>query len=191
LIIIFKKIIKKRKFDQNLYSNKKIRHSSSSIENFKYEKNSLDHQPIKHRNHSNERLQKQSITPIIKNIPLVKKSSSENGKLDVVLPSQGLLLCPKEDPTKKKKKKKIAPTNTALLDDDPVLDSILFNEMQSIQQQWQQFLILTMEKELHTNPSDGKKKSKINKFNRTNEFLLSYENLYNFEGMKHWYPVSR
>jgi len=48
-----------------------------------------------------------------------------------------------------------------------------------------------MEKELHTNPSDGKKKSKINKFHRTNEFLLSYENLYNFEGMKHWYPASR
>ncbi len=81
--------------------------------------------------------------------------------------------------------------SSALLDDDPVLDSILFDEIQSVQQQWQQFLILTMEKELHINPSDGKKKLKINKFNRTNEFLLAYENLYDFEGMKHWYPTSR
>jgi hypothetical protein len=63
--------------------------------------------------------------------------------------------------------------------------------MQSVQQQWQQFLILTMEKELHINSSDGKKKFKQNKFNRTNEFLLAYENLYDFEGMKHWYPTSR
>ena len=63
--------------------------------------------------------------------------------------------------------------------------------MQSVQQQWQQFLILTMEKELHINPSDGKKKYKINKFNRTNEFLLAYENLYDFEGMKHWCPTTR
>ncbi len=77
------------------------------------------------------------------------------------------------------------------LDDDPVLDSILFNEMQSVQQQWQQFLTLTMEKELHINPSDGKRKLKLNKFHRTNEFLLAYENLYDFEGMKHWYPASR
>jgi hypothetical protein len=76
-------------------------------------------------------------------------------------------------------------------DDDSVVDSILFNEIQSVQQQWQQFLILTMEKELHINPSDGKKKLKINKFNRSNEFLLAYENLYNFEGMKHWCPTSR
>jgi hypothetical protein len=81
--------------------------------------------------------------------------------------------------------------SSELLDDDPVLDSILFNEMQSVQQQWQQFLILTMEKELHINPSDGKKKLKQNKFNRTNEFLLAYENLYEFEGMKHWNPLSR
>ncbi len=79
----------------------------------------------------------------------------------------------------------------ALLDDDSVLDSILFDEIQSVQQQWQQFLILTMEKELHINPSDGKKKVKINKFHRKNEFLLAYENLYDFEGMKHWYPTSR
>jgi hypothetical protein len=48
-----------------------------------------------------------------------------------------------------------------------------------------------MEKELHINPSDGKKKVKINKFHRTNEFLLAYENLYDFEGMKHWCPTSR
>jgi hypothetical protein len=39
---------------------------------------------------------------------MVKKSSSENQ-----IPSQGLLLCPKEDPIKKKKKKKIAPTITS------------------------------------------------------------------------------
>lgn len=49
---------------------------------------------------------------------LVKKSSVENAKPEAVpsekeipsIPSQGLLLCPKEDPTKKKKKKKIAAT---------------------------------------------------------------------------------
>lgn len=63
--------------------------------------------------------------------------------------------------------------------------------MQSVQQQWQQFSILTMEKELHTNPSDGKKKMRLNKFNRTNEFLLAYESLYDFEGMKHWCPAFR
>ncbi|CAF0809660.1 unnamed protein product [Rotaria sp. Silwood1] len=243
----------KRKFDQNLYSNKKLRHSSSSIikdhlqsnektqceilsktllssnsdtsidENFKCEKNLLDEEldrqkaklktiddkrpkqqlsSNKLRSNSNERLQKKSITTIIKNIPMVKKLSSENQKSEIIssekevlsIPSQGLLLCPKEEPIKKKKKKKIASTiisNTELLDDDSVLDSILFNEMQSVQQQWQQFLILTMEKELHINPSDGKKKSKLNKFNRTNEFLLSYDSLYDFEGMKHWCPTSR
>ena len=63
--------------------------------------------------------------------------------------------------------------------------------MQSIQQQWQQFLTLTMEKELHINSLDGKRKLKLNKFQRTNEYLLAYENLYDFEGMKHWYPTSR
>ncbi|CAF1142407.1 unnamed protein product [Rotaria sordida] len=192
-------------------------------ENFKCEKNlldeELDHQKtklitieekrskqqlsaIKLRSNSNERIQKQSITTIIKNIPMVKKSSSENPKSDIIstekeiLPilSQGLLLCPKEEPIKKKKKKKIASTiisNTESLDDDYVLDSILFNEMQSVQQQWSQFLILTMEKELHINPSDGKKKLKQNKFNRTNEFVLSHDSLYDFEGMKHWCPTSR
>jgi hypothetical protein len=77
------------------------------------------------------------------------------------------------------------------LDDDPVLDSILFDEMHSVQQQWQQFMTLTMEKEFHINSTDGKKKLKRNKFNRTDEFLSAYENLYNFEGMKHWYPTSR
>lgn len=78
-----------------------------------------------------------------------------------------------------------------MLDEDPVLDSILFNEMQSVQQQWQQFLMLTMEKELHMNPSDGKKKSKLNKFIRTDEFLSAYESLYDFEGMKHWHPAPK
>lgn len=72
-----------------------------------------------------------------------------------------------------------------------MVDSILFNEIQSVQQQWQQFLIYTMEKELHIDPSDGKKKNKHNKFHRSNEFLLAYEDLYNFEGMKHWCPLSR
>ncbi len=50
---------------------------------------------------------------------MVKKSSSENRKSDIVspekvtaIPSQGLLLCPKEEPIKKTKKKKIAPTST-------------------------------------------------------------------------------
>jgi hypothetical protein len=38
-------------------------------------------------------------------IPMAQKSLSENQ-----IPSQGLLLCPKEEPIKKKKKKKIAPT---------------------------------------------------------------------------------
>ncbi|CAF2384658.1 unnamed protein product [Rotaria sp. Silwood2] len=243
----------KRKFDQNLYCNKKLRHSSSLIikdhlrsneqtqneilsksllssnsdismdENLKCEKNLLDEEIdrqkarliiieekrskqqsslIKLRSNSNEQIQKQSITTIIKNIPIVKKSSAENSKSEIIstdkevlsIPSQGLLLCPKEEPIKKKKKKKIASTiisSTELLDDDSILDSILFNEMQTVQQQWQQFLILTMEKELHTNPSDGKKKLKLNKFNRTNEFLLSYDSLYDFEGMKHWCPTSR
>jgi len=78
-----------------------------------------------------------------------------------------------------------------LLDDDSFVDSILFNELQSVQQQWQQFLVLTMEKELHIQPSDGKKKLKISKFHRTNEFLLAYENLYSFDGMKHWCPMFR
>ena len=63
--------------------------------------------------------------------------------------------------------------------------------MQSVQQQWQQFLILTMEKELHIDSSDGKKKLKLNKFSRTNEFFLAYENLFDFEGMKHWYPANK
>ena len=136
-------------------------------------------------------------------IPMARRLSSETPSV----PSQGLLLCPKEEPMKKKKKKKITSTSTwvtycffidwfivyssELLDDDSVLDSILFNEIQSVQQQWQQFLILTMEKELHINPSDGKKKLKPSKFHRSNEFLLAYENLYNFEGMKHWCPTSR
>jgi hypothetical protein len=42
---------------------------------------------------------------------MVKKTSSEKEALTV--PSQGLLLCPKEEPIKKKKKKKIAPTITS------------------------------------------------------------------------------
>jgi len=63
--------------------------------------------------------------------------------------------------------------------------------MQSVQQQWQQFMILTMEKEFHINPSNGKKKTKLNKFHRTDEFLLAYENLYDFDGMRHWYPTPR
>ena len=63
--------------------------------------------------------------------------------------------------------------------------------MQSVQQQWQQFLTLTMEKELHISPSDGKRKTKSSKFQRTSEFLAAYDNLYDFEGMKHWYPTSR
>jgi hypothetical protein len=48
---------------------------------------------------------------------MVKKLSSENRKPDAVsteqsIPSQGLLLCPKEEPIKKKKKKKITSTST-------------------------------------------------------------------------------
>ncbi|CAF4244332.1 unnamed protein product [Rotaria magnacalcarata] len=134
---------------------------------------------------------------------MVKKASCDNPEVEVnsiekdilSVPSQGLLLCPKEEPMKKKKKKKISTTtmmsNTESLEEDSVLDSILFNEMQSVQQQWQQFLILTMEKELHINPSDGKKKVKVNKFNRTSEFTLAYDNLFDFEGMKHWHPTPR
>jgi hypothetical protein len=41
-------------------------------------------------------------------IPMVRKFSSESQPV----PSQGLLLCPKEDPMKKKKKKKITSTST-------------------------------------------------------------------------------
>jgi hypothetical protein len=47
---------------------------------------------------------------------MVKKFSSENRKSekeDIPILSQGLLLCPKEEPIKKKKKKKIAPTITS------------------------------------------------------------------------------
>ncbi len=100
----------KRKFDSNLFSNKKFRHSNehksienlsksnslspinsiiSSNENFKCEKNLLDEElnrqkaklitieeqrhkqqslPIKLRTNSNERLQKQSITTMIKSL---------------------------------------------------------------------------------------------------------------------------
>ncbi|UJR36587.1 hypothetical protein I4U23_029306 [Adineta vaga] len=207
----------KRKVEPNDLSSKKLRQSTSRMfDNSKCEKNLLDEelnrqktklgitkQPkFKLRVNRPEQSQKQPITTIIKNIPLVKKLSSENYKQQTstidkdtsAIPSQGLLLCPKDEPIKKKKKKKIAPiitSSTELLDDDSVLDSILFNEMQSVQQQWQQFLTLTMEKELHINPCDGKRKAKINKFDRTNEFLLAYEHLYDFEGMKHWYPTSR
>ncbi|CAM4767403.1 unnamed protein product [Rotaria magnacalcarata] len=241
----------KRKIDQNLCSNKKLRHSAASSiakhhswssaqkqsetiskcpssnsiqsidENFKCEKNLLDEEfnrqktklnltdekpqysPIKIQPNLNERTQKQSLTTLIKNIPMVKKASCDNPEVEVnsiekdilSVPSQGLLLCPKEEPMKKKKKKKISTTtmmsNTESLEEDSVLDSILFNEMQSVQQQWQQFLILTMEKELHINPSDGKKKVKVNKFNRTSEFTLAYDNLFDFEGMKHWHPTPR
>ncbi|CAF0975837.1 unnamed protein product [Adineta steineri] len=187
--------------EKNLLDEELNRQKAKFIVNDE-QKNKQKSLPIKQRSNSNERLQKQSLTTIIKNIPMVKKLSTENHKPQINLtdketlsiPSQGLLLCPKDEPIKKKKKKKIAPiitSNTQLLDDDSVLDSILFNEMQSVQQQWQQFLTLTMEKELHINPSDGKRKLKINKFQRTNEFLLAYENLYDFEGMKHWYPTSR
>lgn len=129
---------------------------------------------------------------------MVKKVSPEITKPEVnstekevlSIPSQGLLLCPKEEPIKKKKKKKISSSILReFLDEDSVVDSILFNEMQSVQQQWQQFLILTMEKELHINPSDGKKKLKVNKFTRTNEFMSAYDSLFDFEGMKHWHPT--
>ena len=80
-----------------------------------------------------------------------------------------------------------------MLDDDAVVDSILFDEMQSVQQHWKQFLILTMEKEFHIDPvvADGKKKAKANRFTRSNDSLLAYENLYDFDGMRHWYPTSR
>ena len=80
-----------------------------------------------------------------------------------------------------------------MLDDDAIVDSILFDDMQSVQQQWKQFLILTMEKEFHIDPAvaDGKKKVKANKLTRSNDSLLAYENLYDFDGMRHWYPTSR
>lgn len=85
----------KRKFDQNLIANKKHRHSNDEIlknstdENLKCEKNLLDEElnrqkaklliieeqkhkqqslPIKLRKNSNEKLQKQSITTIIKSL---------------------------------------------------------------------------------------------------------------------------
>ena len=148
------------------------------------------------------------------------KKSSETGKLEIstagstvdAVPSQGLLLCPKIEPIKKKKKKKIAPTITAntsvpftcasiwlslvsfreALDvDDSIVDSILFDEMQSVQQQWQQLMMLSMEKELHIQPSEGKKKVKLKKFTRTNEFFLAYESLFDFDGMRHWCPTTR
>jgi hypothetical protein len=77
------------------------------------------------------------------------------------------------------------------LDDDAILDSILFDDMQSVQHQWQQFMIMTMEKELHVQPSVGKRKGKSNKFARTNEFFLAHNNLYDFDGMRHWCPTTR
>jgi hypothetical protein len=82
----------KRKFDQNLFSNKKLCHSNNEIltdENLKCEKNLLDEEinrqkakfliieeqkhkqqslPIKLRKNSNEKLQKQSIPTIIKSL---------------------------------------------------------------------------------------------------------------------------
>jgi len=85
----------KRKFEQNLIANKKLRHSNDEIlknstdENLKCEKNLLDEElnrqkaklliieeqkhkqqtlPIKLRKNSNEKLQKQSITTIIKSL---------------------------------------------------------------------------------------------------------------------------
>ncbi|CAF1038515.1 unnamed protein product [Adineta ricciae] len=217
----------KRKFEQNGLCSKKLRQSSSynattesaaanQMESSTTEKHlskeastradmesgATEPSKSKLRSSRTNHSQKQPITILIKNVPLVKKLSFEHQKQQIpsadddesAVPSQGLLLCPKDETIKKKKKKKIAPTitsSTELLDDDSVLDSILFNEMQSVQQQWQQFLTLTMEKELHINPSDGKRKTKSSKFQRTSEFLAAYDHLYDFEGMKHWYPTSR
>lgn len=63
--------------------------------------------------------------------------------------------------------------------------------MQSVQNQWQQLMIYTMEKELHVHSSEEKKKTKIKKFTRTNQFFLAHENLYDFDGMRHWSPITR
>lgn len=63
--------------------------------------------------------------------------------------------------------------------------------MQLVQDQWQQLLTLTMEKELHIQSSEGKKKLKLKKFTRTNEFFLAHENLFDFDGMRHWCPTSK
>jgi len=67
----------KRKFDQNLFSNKKLRLSSEIFSNENLIDEELNHQteklisineqkPIKLRKNSNEKLHKQSITPLIK-----------------------------------------------------------------------------------------------------------------------------
>ena len=70
-----------------------------------------------------------------------------------------------------------------------IVDQILFDEMETVQQQWQQFVMLTTERELHFHSSETKKRNKLKKFTRTKEFFLAYDSLFDFEGMRHWCPT--
>lgn len=72
--------------------------------------------------------------------------------------------------------------------DEIIVDRILFDEIESVQQQWQQFVILTMENELNVETNETKRKVKMKKFSRNKEFFVEYENLFDFDGMRHWCP---
>ncbi|CAF1519703.1 unnamed protein product, partial [Didymodactylos carnosus] len=89
---------------------------------------------------------------------------------------------------------------------DLILDPILYQEMKATQKQWQQYMMQTMEHELHlfnstktsssSSLSSTKHRRKIiattndslYQQSRTKEFYDQYEQLYSFSGFEHWHP---
>ncbi|CAF0797584.1 unnamed protein product [Didymodactylos carnosus] len=89
--------------------------------------------------------------------------------------------------------------------DDSVYDPILYQEMKATQKQWEKYMMLTMEHELHLSDltaalssSSMKHRRKINNVttsndsaqqqSRTKEFYNEYDQLYSFPGFEHWHP---